>query len=217
MYSNFEYLRDVFCYNVFTNDKLIKKAIKALTPEENKQLTALMQDVLSSVNEFALTQFMRYFAKDFYRQLNTQTKIHIQAFIRLGVREGKLNYITGKVSGDFALAAAFAADNLNLFYIKNNIISAAREHALKSPLAQNFSVWFYNNYVRLDRERNLRYYLKVLNSKKLLNKCEYTFLRLYIDDKQSELYPLFERQIVRYEKTHIDIQDRLPEKRIIPF
>ena len=150
-------------------------------------------------DEYNLSFFLRFYPKKYYGVLKAEHKANVESCVLEGIVNGKLNYMTGKTSGKYSAAATWAVEFMDQFDAKEQIIEAVRQHAIKSPLAQNYAIWFFHDYVRLDREENLIYYKNQFRSKKNLRKTDYSFLRLFISDKRDKLYDDFGDLINKYE------------------
>ena len=163
-------------------------------------------------SEYNLSFFLRFSPKSYYSVLKAHHKANIENCVLQGIENGKLNYMTGKVSGKYSVASTWAVEFMDLFEAKEQIIAAVRQHALKSPLSQNYVIWYFHDYVTLDKEENLEYYKNIFGKKKNLRKIDYDFLRTFIIDERSKLYETFRELIDRYEnKRNLTEESRLPE------
>jgi len=163
-------------------------------------------------NEYKLYFFLRFFPKNYYYALGAVHREKIESCVLKGIANGKLNYITGKTSGTYSVAATWAADFIEQFDAKEQIIDAIRQHAIKSPLSQNYSIWFFHDYVTLAKQENLSYYKNAFHNKKNLRTIDYEFLRLFISDKRNQLYAEFGNLIDLYERTkNVAQEKRIPD------
>lgn len=178
------------------------------------RLIKIFYDCFSEIpDEYNLYFFLRFFPKNYYYALRAEHRENIESCVLKGIANGKLNYITGKVSGTYSGAATWAADFIEQFDAKEQIIDAVRQHAIKSPLSQNYAIWYFHDYVNLDKQVNLSYYKNAFHKKKKLYAIDYEFLRLFISDKRNKLYAEFGNIIDLYERTkNIAQEKRIPDE-----
>lgn len=184
--------------------------------DSEKQTLSWFNKRLSKPKESVLCYLFSEYAK-LYSLLDESVWQKVENCLLKGISNGKLDYTTGKITGKFARAATWVEGNIDLFFQKDEMIEIARLHALKSPLAQNYSVWYFHKFVRLDDKENLEYYKSIFHKKKKLQANDYSFLRVMISDKTSELYTVFRDKIERYEFEHIKPEKRIPEISELPF
>lgn len=165
-------------------------------------------------DEYNLSFFLRFFPKSYYGAvLKPQHKKNIESCVLQGIENGKLNYLTGKVSGTYSYAATWAVDCIDQFDSKEQIIEAVRQHALKSSLSQNYAIWYFHEYIVFDRVENISYYKNIFFKRKKLRKIDYQLLRLFISSKKSLLYNDFCNLIDKYERTrNLTKEERLPDE-----
>lgn len=186
-----------------------------MTDDEKQRLTWFNKR-LSKLKEGVLCYLFSEYAK-LYSLLDESVRQKVENCLLRGISNGKLDYMTGKITGRFARAATWVEGNINLFFQKEKLIEAARLHALKSPLAQNYSNWYFHKYVSLDHKENLEYYKNIFHKKKKLQANDYSFLKLFIPDKTSELYVMFQDKIEQFEIESIKPENRIPEISNLPF
>lgn len=185
-----------------------------MSVRDETRLIEMFYDCFCEVpDENNLYFFLRFFPKKYYCALRAEYRENIESCVLKGIANGKLNYITGKTSGTYSVAATWAADFIEQFDTKEQIIDAIRQHAIKFSLSQNYAIWFFNDYVNLDNQVNLSYYKNTFRNKKKLRAIDYEFLRIFISDKRNKLYAEFGDLIDLYERTkNLAQEKRIPDE-----
>ena len=171
---------------------------------------------LEKPNEPLLCNFLSEYAR-LLPMLDEKVRIKAENYLLKGIRRGKLNYVTGKITGRFSKAATLIPERIEIFALKEKFINAARLQALKSRSAQNYAIQFFHEFVSLDCEENLKFYSDLFNNEKALKTSDYAFLRSFIVDKSCESYEKFREKIERFESKHVAPERRIPEVSNLPF
>ena len=171
---------------------------------------------LEKPNEPLLCNLLSEYAK-LFPLLDKKVRIKAEKRLLKGIRRGKLNYVTGKITGRFSKAATIIPERIGSFALKEKFINAARLHALKSRSAQNYAIQFFHEFVHLNCKENLEFYSDLFNHKKALKASDYAFLRSFIVDKSCEPYETFREKIEKFESKNVAPERRIPEVSDLPF